>query len=215
MSSFSAKLLEGLVGSQFSPPENFDAVHKDKEFTLYAGCNDWEAGHTAMAVEFGSSRRRVWAQIKHGVEPGVDLSKEQGAIIKQHGEEAVLAWLKKAREFHGHGGQMPWYEAFKSALRSVELQPFISVSGTDRQSWVQESAKAGDGFDLHRRALGAGKVDTFLATLGLGPNYRPTRPTVHVCPGCHKLGAVYKEIHADTDMNAMALVCPRCGYEAE
>lgn len=79
---------------------------------------------------------------------------------------------------------------------------------------LTESARQ-DGFDRYRATLGADKVDTLLATLGMGPRYERPLPTVHMCPSCKTLGATYREAHADTDMNVMVLECSSCGYSSE
>jgi len=71
-----------------------------------------------------------------------------------------------------------------------------------------------DQFDEERVALGADKVDNFLAAFGLGPKYKPKPRKTFQCPRCEHAKAYYKEIHADTDMNDIVLVCPACGYSA-
>jgi len=72
-----------------------------------------------------------------------------------------------------------------------------------------------DKFDEAREELGTEKVDDFLAKFGLGPKYVPSEPKKHKCVACGELNAVWKERHADTDMNCMALCCPDCGHEVE
>ena len=72
-----------------------------------------------------------------------------------------------------------------------------------------------DKFDKFRKAMGADKVDTFLAKFGLGPKYIPKESPKRECPQCHKMNAFVKEEHPDTDMNCMILKCPDCGYEKE
>jgi len=61
----------------------------------------------------------------------------------------------------------------------------------------------------------AAKMDKMAASLGFGPLYKPTLPQTLTCPKCKKPNAVIKELHPDTDMNTIALVCPDCGYEEE
>ena len=72
-----------------------------------------------------------------------------------------------------------------------------------------------DCFDRFRESLGANKVDTFLEKFGMGPKYVPTPPKLYDCPKCGGKKATIKELHPDTDMNCMSLVCPDCGYEEE
>lgn len=59
------------------------------------------------------------------------------------------------------------------------------------------------------------KFDTFAATLGLGPEYKPKPRKTHECPQCKKHNAYYKEIHPDTDMDDIVLCCSDCGFLAE
>ena len=70
-----------------------------------------------------------------------------------------------------------------------------------------------DGFDRFRDELGADTVDTFLATLGLGPKYTP--PPGRECPECHRTNAYIHEIHPDTGMDEMILRCPDCRKDFE
>jgi hypothetical protein len=73
--------------------------------------------------------------------------------------------------------------------------------------------KVDDGFDKYRATLGEKKVNSLLAKFGLGPDYKPSKPQTHECPKCGGTNAVYKEIHADTDMNDMELQCPDCNNQ--
>ncbi len=70
-----------------------------------------------------------------------------------------------------------------------------------------------DGMNLTAEEKDA--MDTFAATLGLGPKYTPTPTKKHECPSCKKKNAYYKEIHPDCDggMNEIVLSCPDCGYD--
>ena len=72
-------------------------------------------------------------------------------------------------------------------------------------------SKFNDKFEKYRETLGADKVNKFLATLGLGPEYVPKEPKLEKCPNCGELIASYKEIHPDTDMNEVVLICKVCG----
>jgi len=58
-------------------------------------------------------------------------------------------------------------------------------------------------------------VDTFAATLGLGPKYVPTETKTYECPECKKQNAYYREFHPDTCMDEVLLYCPDCRYRAE
>lgn len=72
-----------------------------------------------------------------------------------------------------------------------------------------------DKFDPWRKEIGADRVDNFLASLGMGPKYVPREPVKHVCEKCGKKEVIHREIHADTDMNGMELLCKSCGYSKE
>ena len=72
-----------------------------------------------------------------------------------------------------------------------------------------------DQFDKYRKELGAEKVNEFLAKFGLGPNYTPAERKKYICPDCKKQAAFLREVHPDTDLNAMELYCPACGHSHE
>jgi phage FluMu protein Com len=72
-----------------------------------------------------------------------------------------------------------------------------------------------DKFDESRKALGTECVDNFLAKFGMGPKYVPKKPQTCECPRCKRQNAFIKEIHPDTDINAIVLYCPDCKYEEE
>jgi DNA-directed RNA polymerase subunit M/transcription elongation factor TFIIS len=72
-----------------------------------------------------------------------------------------------------------------------------------------------DKFDEAREVLGADKVDNFLACFGLGPKYKPKPEKKYECPKCHGNNAVYREVHPDTDINDIVLICLDCGYSTE
>jgi len=38
---------------------------------------------------------------------------------------------------------------------------------------------------------------------------------VFVCPECKEFNATYEEIHPDTDINEVVLVCPDCGFRGQ
>lgn len=69
-----------------------------------------------------------------------------------------------------------------------------------------------DKWQKHRDTLGAERVDTFLAKLGLGPAYKPKAEAGRTCPKCGKKNARIREAHADTGMDEMELRCSDCGH---
>jgi hypothetical protein len=73
-----------------------------------------------------------------------------------------------------------------------------------------------DAFDKFREELGADRVDEFLACMGLGPKYKPSKPKKHKCPKCKKENAQWHEDGADCDggQNEMVLECPDCGHSS-
>ena len=56
----------------------------------------------------------------------------------------------------------------------------------------------------------ADRIDTFAASLGFGPKYKPSPRRTYKCPNCKKTNAYYKEIHPDTGMDEIVLFCPDC-----
>jgi len=71
--------------------------------------------------------------------------------------------------------------------------------------------KSVDEFNKFRSSMGADRVDEFLSKFGLGTKHEAVKPKTHQCPECNNTNAIYKEEHADTDMNEMVLSCPDCG----
>jgi DNA-directed RNA polymerase subunit RPC12/RpoP len=71
-----------------------------------------------------------------------------------------------------------------------------------------------DKYDEFRNEFGAERVDNLLASLGLGPKYKPRDPVLHTCNRCGKHGAFYTEVGADCDagQNEMVLYCPHCKH---
>ena len=65
-----------------------------------------------------------------------------------------------------------------------------------------------DGIDCSKEETD--RLDTFAATLGMGPKYKPVKTKKHVCPNCANANAYYKEIHPDTGMDEIGLYCPDC-----
>jgi len=60
------------------------------------------------------------------------------------------------------------------------------------------------------------RIDTILANaFGVGPKYKPKPPKLHTCSKCKKKAATYKEVHPDTSINDVALVCGECGFRDE
>jgi len=71
-----------------------------------------------------------------------------------------------------------------------------------------------DQFNKFRKSMGADRVDEFLSKFGLGTKYEAIEPKTHICPECNNANALYKEVHADTDINEMVLSCPDCGHSS-
>jgi DNA-directed RNA polymerase subunit M/transcription elongation factor TFIIS len=59
------------------------------------------------------------------------------------------------------------------------------------------------------------RINTFAATLGLGPKYKAKKKKTYKCPKCGSDRAFYREVGADTDYNCMELKCPDCNYSEE
>lgn len=90
----------------------------------------------------------------------------------------------------------------------------MSCTSCHWQDNADEPYTVGDSFDKFRKELGAERVDEFLAKLGMGPKYKPTKAKTYPCPKCKKKNATYHEDGADCDggQNEMVLECPDCGH---
>jgi hypothetical protein len=137
-------IIERLGSSSFRQPENFDPVAESRLWVMYAGGNDWEAGITWVAVIFPSdeSNRRVWFEVKHARKPNSDQSEEGQEQVKKHGEKAWRRWKQTALAAHrnkNHGARS-WLDAFKSALESREMEPYVKAHGVDKTQWAAEES---------------------------------------------------------------------------
>lgn len=130
---------------RFHQPENFDAVADGAGWVMYAGGNDWENGITGVAVTFPSDEqlKRIWFTVKHKHDPG-DEGREFADETKEWGHKAWRAWKREATAAHRNKnhGTRSWQDAFKTALTSEGMKPYVKEWGTERTKWddVKESA---------------------------------------------------------------------------
>lgn len=138
-----------MLCERFSQPENFDRVADGNGWKMYAGGNDWENGITGICVTFPGSEQleRIWMTVKHKRDPGSESDKYADEI-KAWGEQAWKTWKREAVEVHrkAHSGShlvSYWKEAFKTALSSSAMKPFVKEHGSERTKWqdVEESAR--------------------------------------------------------------------------
>ena len=68
-----------------------------------------------------------------------------------------------------------------------------------------------------KNALGEGRVNNFLASMGFDSNFEPIpyTPPKRQCPKCNGWNAVIREIHPDTGMDEIVGRCRNCGYDGE
>lgn len=122
-------------------PENFDTVEKGSGWRLMAGANDWENGHTAMAVittDGDGNSRRIWAVIDN---PGADAEDDRDGQAKETGERAVAQWLHTARRLQKeyreeNGYETSWLDIFQKALTDPEMKPYVESHGQDKTNWA-------------------------------------------------------------------------------
>lgn len=114
------------------------------------------------------------------------------------------------------------FEAFDPTSQGpnpVEENPYVMWNAHMRKLEEDEStnphgryAQNASAGQFDPRTFGVNEKNKFLAKLGLGPNYKPKPIKKYKCPNCKKPNAVYKEVHADTDINEIELQCPDCKY---
>ncbi len=56
------------------------------------------------------------------------------------------------------------------------------------------------------------EAEKFLDFANSLPNEEQAPLPVFRCPECYEFNATYEEIHPDTDINEVVLVCPDCGF---
>jgi hypothetical protein len=134
---------------KFHKPENWDKCDEGTGYVMYCGGNDWENFTTAVWVIFPSdeANRRIWFKIKfpQGCQPDAEKSSDENNDRgKKLAEKARRTWIRVAKECHknrNHGSRS-WKDAFKSALHSKEMQPYVAEHGEEQTQWddVKESA---------------------------------------------------------------------------
>ena len=137
---------------KFHRPENWEKCGEGTGYVMYGGGNDWEACDTALWVVFSSDEgnRRIWFKIKFpdGCNPGAESSrKDEDEKCKKHAEKARQTWARIAREAHqnrNHGSRS-WKDAFKTAIHSKEMKPFVDEHGEEATNWSDvKEARARD-----------------------------------------------------------------------
>jgi hypothetical protein len=138
---------------KFSKPENWNKCAEGTGYVMYCGGNDWQNSSTAVWVVFPSdeANRRMWFTIKFpdGCIPDSGDSggskDENRDRCRKHAEKAWHAWIRVAKEAHknrNHGSRS-WKDAFKTALYSKEMQPYVEEHGEEQTKWdeVKEGAR--------------------------------------------------------------------------
>lgn len=133
---------------KFSKPENPETFEKGKNWTLYAGGNDWENGITTCWVDtpdYHDGKERVWFDVDFSKFPNHDKSpspsSEDGKAENERGNKAARAWLaaarsiKAAREDGASDSGNAWHDYFTEALQTPEMQPYVKSHGTERTKW--------------------------------------------------------------------------------
>lgn len=98
--------------SKLSVPENWERIDElsTKDFSVYAGANDWESTWSAVAFIFGSHdirshyTKRVWGHIKLTEE---EMEGKQGT---DRGESVVKEWIKLAKAEKQKRDSSSWQE---------------------------------------------------------------------------------------------------------
>ena len=172
--------------SKFRKPENWNKAQEGTGYILYTGANDWENSSTACWAVFPSdeSNRRIWFTIRF-TEDCIPDSGDSGGYTdenrekcKKHAEKAWRTWLRVAKEAHrnrNHGSRS-WLSAFKTALYSKEMKPFVDEHGEEQTGWseVKESAVKTvealleDGLDDPERYIDQAGYRTFEFTFDYG-----------------------------------------------
>ena len=141
-----------LLTEKFHKPENADKVAEGTGWSLYAGGDDWHVSATSAWAVFSSdeSNRRLWVKFKFpdgcvwdDGEPG-SAKDENREKCKRHSEKAWRTWVREAKKAHtmrNHGSRS-WLSAFKTALYSKEMKPFVDEHGEETTRWdeVEEGA---------------------------------------------------------------------------
>lgn len=116
-------------------PENWERIDalSTKDFSVYAGANDWESTWSAVAFVFGDRgglgqshhTKRVWGHIRMSDEEG------EGDEFTDRGKDVVKKWLKLAKAKKSDGG---WRE--KHLLDAAkELGDQLSGYGLETVDW--------------------------------------------------------------------------------
>lgn len=119
--------------------ESWDGVTEGKGWFCYREANNWDtkrAGASVYITEGDPSK--YWMRIKtHGLRKPNDTNESYRQRINKHSDKVARSWMTAAKKLHnnpeinevGNELQMTWNEAFKLALESAKVKPFISDWG--------------------------------------------------------------------------------------
>jgi hypothetical protein len=131
----------------FKQPENFDPVADGSGWVMYAGANDWEVGTTAVSVIFPSDEQnqRVWMTVKQRFDGDAEAPVKEHPAIKEHGDKAWRTWKREAIAAYRNknNGTRTWMDAFKAALKTKAMSPYVKDWGIERTKWDNVKEHAG------------------------------------------------------------------------
>lgn len=129
--------------------ESWDGVTEGKGWFCYREANCWNTKRSGASVYITEGEpHKYWMRIKtHGLRKPNDTNESYRQRINKHSDKVARAWMTAARKLHnnpeinevGNEIQMTWKEAFKLALESVKVKPFIAEWGEGQTKRTQSN----------------------------------------------------------------------------
>lgn len=119
--------------------ESWEGVTEGKGWFCYREANDWHTKRAGASIYITEGEpHKFWIRIKtHGLRKSNDTNEGYRQRINKHADKVARAWMSEAKKLHnnpeinevGNELQMTWKEAFKLALESSKVKPFIAEWG--------------------------------------------------------------------------------------
>ena len=123
--------------------ESWAGIVEGNGWFMYRGSNNWDKKMSEASVYITEGKpTKYWMRIKtHGLRKPNDTNESYRQRINKHSDKVARSWMSAARKIHnnpeinevGNEIQITWKEAFKLALESSKVKPFISEWGETKK----------------------------------------------------------------------------------
>jgi hypothetical protein len=119
--------------------EGWNGIVEGDGWFVHRESNNWDTKLSGASVYITEGEpHKYWMRIKtHGLRKPNDTNESYRQRINKHSDKVARAWMTAAKKLHnnpeinevGNEIQMTWKEAFKLALESAKVKPFIAEYG--------------------------------------------------------------------------------------